>query len=208
MEEAILEFQHITKKYPGTIALDDVSISFLPGEVHALCGENGAGKSTLIKTCSGAISPTSGKILIEGREFDSLTPVSSQKNGVAVIYQEFNLVNELSIAENVFIGSPVCKGIVPDFKAMENKTKELFDTFHLDMDPGTLVRDLSVGLQQMVEIAKAVSRHTKILIMDEPTAPLTNSEVEILMGMIKNLKKSGVTIVYISHRMEEIFDAL
>ena len=127
MEEAILEFQHITKKYPGTIALDDVSISFLPGEVHALCGENGAGKSTLIKTCSGAISPTSGKILIEGREFDSLTPVSSQKNGVAVIYQEFNLVNELSIAENVFIGSPVCKGIVPDFKAMENKTKELLD---------------------------------------------------------------------------------
>lgn len=205
MQEAILEFQHITKEYPGTVALDDVSISFLPGEVHALCGENGAGKSTLIKTCSGAISPTSGKILIEGREFDRLTPVSSQENGVAVIYQEFNLVNELSIAENVFIGSPICKGIVPDFKAMEKKTQELFDTFHLDMDPKTPVKDLSVGLQQMVEIAKAVSRHTKILIMDEPTAPLTNSEVEVLMEMIQNLKKSGVTVVYISHRLEEIF---
>lgn len=204
-EQVILEFQHITKKYSGTVALDDVSVAFRDGEIHALCGENGAGKSTLIKTCSGAISPTGGKILINGREFDRLTPVSSREHGVAVIYQEFNLVNELSVAENIFVGAPICRGVVPDFRAMEKKTQELFDTFHLNVNPKTLVRDLSIGMQQMVEIAKAVSQNTKILIMDEPTAPLTNSEVEILMNMIQKLKKSGVTIVYISHRLEEIF---
>lgn len=204
-EQTILEFQHITKKYSGTIALNDVSVAFRAGEVHALCGENGAGKSTLIKTCSGAISPTEGKIIISGHEFDSLTPALSQENGVAVIYQEFNLVNELSVAENVFIGAPIRKGIVPDFKTMEKNAQELFNTFNIDLNPKTLVQNLSIGMQQMVEIAKAVSRNAKILIMDEPTAPLTNSEVEILMGMIKNLKNSGVTIIYISHRLEEIF---
>ncbi len=204
-ERSILEFRNVTKEYPGTVALSNVSIAFAPGEVHALCGENGAGKSTLIKTCSGAVVPTSGKIIIDGKEFDMLTPSSSQENGVAVIYQEFNLVNQLSVAENVFMGCPILKGIIPDYREMERKTKEIFDTFHLNIDPKSLVGELSVGMQQMVEIAKAVSKNARILIMDEPTAPLTNSEVEILMDMVRKLKSTGVTVVYISHRLDEVF---
>ena len=125
-EHAILEFRHITKKFPGTIALDDVTIDFKKGEVHALVGENGAGKSTLIKTCSGAISPTQGTIYISGQKFEKLDPITSQENGVAVIYQEFNLVNELSVAENVYLGNPIKKrGIVPDFRAMEQETEKI-----------------------------------------------------------------------------------
>ena len=204
-QQAILEFKNITKKYPGTVALNDVSIDFLPGEVHALVGENGAGKSTLIKTCSGAITPTSGEIIIDGKKFDKLTPSLSQENGIAVIYQEFNLVNELSVAENVFLGCPIRKGIIPDMKSMERETQKILDRFQMSMNPKELVEKLSVGYQQMVEITKAISKNAKILIMDEPTAPLTTAEVDILMKIITQLKAEGVTIVYISHRLEEIF---
>lgn len=205
VEQAILEFKNITKKYPGTVALKNVSITFEPGEVHALCGENGAGKSTLIKTCSGAITPTEGKICVNGEEFEMLTPALSQEKGIAVIYQEFNLVNQLSVAENVYMGCPILKGFVPDFRMMEKKTKEIFNKFHLDIDPQMQVGKLSVGMQQMVEIVRAISKNTNILIMDEPTAPLTNSEVDILMDIVQELKHSGVTVVYISHRLDEIF---
>lgn len=205
-EHAILEFRHITKKFPGTIALDDVTIDFKKGEVHALVGENGAGKSTLIKTCSGAISPTQGTIYISGQKFEKLDPITSQENGVAVIYQEFNLVNELSVAENVYLGNPIKKrGIVPDFRAMEQETEKILKRFHIQIDSKRLVDNLSIGYQQMVEITKAVSKKAKILIMDEPTAPLTTSEVNILMDVIGQLKSEGVTIVYISHRLEEVF---
>ena len=203
--QTILEFKNITKKYPGTIALDDVSINFKRGEVHALVGENGAGKSTLIKTCSGAITPTKGEIFIDGVKFERLTPHLSQENGISVIYQEFNLVNELSVAENVFLGTPIRNGVVPNFREMERRTGEILDRFSIKMNPKTLVEKLSIGYQQMVEITKAVSKEAKILIMDEPTAPLTTSEVDILMEVIKQLKAAGVTIVYISHRLEEIF---
>ena len=201
----ILEFRNITKKYPGTVALDNVSISFRQGEVHALCGENGAGKSTLIKTCSGAISPTEGEIIIDGKRYTKLTPSISQQLGIAVIYQEFNLVNQLSVAENIFLGCVPRKGIVPDVSQMNQRTKDIFNRFHLPINPKTSVEHLSIGYQQMVEIAKAVSKNAKVLIMDEPTAPLTTSEVGILMQIIQTLKREGVTIIYISHRLEEIF---
>ena len=204
-EHNILELRHITKVYPGVVALNDVSLSVREGEVHALVGENGAGKSTLIKTCSGAITPTRGEIVIDGKSFSGMTPQTSVQNGIGVIYQEFNLVGDLSVAENIFLGRAIRKGILIDRKAMETASKEVLDSLHIDIDPKTLVKNLSVGYQQMVEIAKAVSQDVKILIMDEPSAPLTNAEVDSLFAIVDRLKKNGVTMIYISHRLEEIF---
>ncbi len=203
-QENVLELQHIVKRYSGVLALNDVSVQFRRGEVHALVGENGAGKSTLIKVCTGAISPTSGKILVNNKSFSAMNPQLAFANGIAAVYQEFNLVQELSIAENVFLGEhrgqklfhlhDVCKA-----------ANEIFGQFAPNIDTKTLVKELTVGYQQMVEIAKAVAKNTQILIMDEPSAPLTNSEVETMMSIIRALKSQGVTIIYISHRLDEIF---
>lgn len=201
----ILELQNITKKYPGVVALKDVSLEVAKGETHALVGENGAGKSTLIKTCTGAVIPNTGKIIIEGREYTSLTPTTSKQNGIAVIYQEFNLVGELSVAENIFLGRAIRKGIVIDKKAMVREAKAIFEQFDINIDPNALVSTLTVGYQQLVEIAKAISQKANILIMDEPSAPLTQAEAGRLYQLVEKLKASGVTIIYISHRMEEIF---
>ncbi|MDR1797920.1 MAG: sugar ABC transporter ATP-binding protein [Clostridiales Family XIII bacterium] len=203
--ENILEFRNIYKAYPGVQALNNVSFSLRPGEVHALVGENGAGKSTLIKTCSGAIYPDAGTITIAGEDFAWLTPKLSRQKGIAVIYQEFDLVNELSAAENIFLGKAIRKGWIIDRKAMNERSRELFRQLDIRIDPDVLVRDLTVGFQQMVEIAKALSEETKILIMDEPSAPLTNQEIEAMFGVVRRLKESGVAIVYISHRLDEIF---
>lgn len=201
----VLQLLHITKKYPGVVALDDVSLKVRRGEVHALIGENGAGKSTLIKTCSGAVIPDEGEIIINGKSYKSMTPKQSIENGIAIIYQEFNLVRELSVAENVFLGNEIKKGIVVDRKAMNEETSRIFKNFHINLDPNTPVKNLSVGYQQMVEIAKAIRHNARVLIMDEPSAPLTSSEVEAMFRVVEQLKKSGVSIVYISHRLEEIF---
>ncbi|MCY1715165.1 sugar ABC transporter ATP-binding protein [Caproiciproducens galactitolivorans] len=201
----VLQLQHIRKTYPGVVALNDVSLEVKKGEIHALVGENGAGKSTLIKTCSGAVVPDSGKIIINDKEFDSMTPQLSMKNGIAVIYQEFNLVGGLSVAENVFLGRSIRKGIVIDKKAMIRETEKIFKTLNISIDPNMLVRNLSVGYQQMVEIAKAIQQDAKILIMDEPSAPLTKAEVSTMFEIIDKLKESGVSIIYISHRLDEIF---
>ena len=201
----ILQLQNITKKYPGVVALNDVSLDVIKGEVHALVGENGAGKSTLIKTCTGAVVPDQGKVIIEGREFSSLTPTSSKENGIAVIYQEFNLVGELSVAENIFLGRAIRKGLVIDNKAMVKESAAIFKQFEINIDPNALVSTLTVGYQQLVEIAKAISEKANLLIMDEPSAPLTQTEAQHLYEMVERLKASGVTIIYISHRMEEMF---
>ena len=152
----ILQLQNITKKYPGVVALNDVSLDVIKGEVHALVGENGAGNSTLIKTCTGAVVPDQGKVIIEGREFSSLTPTSSKENGIAVIYQEFNLVGELSVAENIFLGRAIRKGVVIDNKAMVKESAAIFKQFEINIDPNALVSTLTVGYQQLVEIAKAI----------------------------------------------------
>ncbi len=201
----VLEFRHITKYYPGVTALNDVSLEVRRGEIHALVGENGAGKSTLIKTCSGAIEPSEGEIVVNGKTFKSLTPKVSEENGIGVIYQEFNLVGDLSVAENIFLGRAIRKGIVVDQKAMEQESKKILDSLHIHINPKELVKNLSVGYQQMVEIAKAMSQNAQMLIMDEPSAPLTNAEVESMFAVVDLLKEKGVSIIYISHRLDEIF---
>lgn len=204
-EEYVLELQHIRKEYPGVVALSDVTLELKPGEILALIGENGAGKSTLIKCCSGAVVPTSGKIVVNGKEFTSMTPQLAAENGIAIIYQEFNNVRELSVAENLFLGRPIKKGIIVDKKAMEVAAAEAFEQLQIKIDPKMMMKDLTVGYQQMVEIAKAIQQNAKILIMDEPSAPLTSSEVESMFRVVERLRKEGISIVYISHRLEEIY---
>ena len=204
-EEYVLQLQHIRKEYPGVVALKDVTLELKPGEILALMGENGAGKSTLIKCCSGAVIPTSGKIIVNGKEFTSMTPQLAAENGIAIIYQEFNNVKELSAAENLFLGRPIKKGIVIDKAAMEREAAKAFEQLHIKIDPKALMKNLTVGYQQMVEIAKAIQQNAKILIMDEPSAPLTSAEVESMFEVVERLRKEGVSIIYISHRLEEIY---
>ena len=205
MENYALELRNITKTYPGVVALDKVSLGLKKGEVHALVGENGAGKSTLIKVISGAIAPDEGKIVVEGKEYERMTPALSKSLGIEVIYQEFNLIPNLSIAENMFMGDFIGGKMTVDFKKMEEKAAQVFEMMKIPMNPKTLVKDLSVAYMQMVEIAKAIVKNVKILIMDEPTAPLTEDEVDILLELVEKLRKDGVTIIYVSHRMEEIY---
>ena len=204
-EEFVLELEHIRKEYPGVIALKDVTLQLRRGEVLGLIGENGAGKSTLIKCCSGAVVPTSGKIKINGKEFDRMTPQLAAENGIAIIYQEFNNVGELSAAENLFLGRPIRKGMVIDKKAMVEEAAKAFDQLQIKIDPRELVKNLSVGYQQMIEIAKAIQQNAQVLIMDEPSAPLTTNEVENMFKVVELLREKGVSIIYISHRLEEIF---
>ena len=204
-EEYVLELEHIRKEYPGVVALKDVTLQLRPGEVLGLIGENGAGKSTLIKCCSGAVIPTSGKIKVNGKEFDRMTPQLAAENGIAIIYQEFNNVGELSAAENLFLGRPIRNGIMIDRKAMEEEAAKAFDQLQIKINPRELVKNLSVGYQQMIEIAKAIQQNAKVLIMDEPSAPLTNNEVENMFKVVELLREQGVSIIYISHRLEEIF---
>jgi len=204
-DEYILQLQHIRKEYPGVVALDDVSLEVKPGEILALIGENGAGKSTLIKTCSGAVIPTSGKIIIGGKEFNQMTPQLSTENGIAIIYQEFNNVKGLSAYENLFLGHPIRKGILIDKKAMIAEAEAAFAQLNIKIDPRAMMGDLTVGYQQMVEIAKAIRLNAKVLIMDEPSAPLTSAEVESMFKVCELLRKKGVSIIYISHRLDEIF---
>ena len=204
-QEYILSLRDVSKFYPGVVALDKVSVDFKKGEIHALLGENGAGKSTLIKTIAGAIKPDEGNIIVEGETYTAITPFESRKHGIEVIYQEFNLVPTLSAAENICLGGKVSDKRFVDYKAMHAKAQELFDWFQVDIDPDMKIRDMTPAQQQIVEIAKAVSKNPNILIMDEPTAPLTLDEVEAMFKIVNQLKSKGVTIIYISHRMEEIF---
>ena len=203
--KVVLSLENITKKYPGVLALNNVSMSFIEGEVHALLGENGAGKSTLIKAVAGAINLDGGIIHVGGQDHQQMTPHLSRSLGIEVIYQEFNLVPTMSVAENIFLGDKTGKSILVDYKTMKSKTREIFKLFDVAIDPDAMVQDLSPAMQQIVEIAKAVSKNVKILIMDEPSAPLSVSEVEHMFEIIRSLKQKGVTIIYISHRLEEVF---
>ena len=205
--ETCLKISHLCKSFPGVRALDDVSVEFYKGEVHALLGENGAGKSTLCKILSGAYSKDSGTLEFDGVEYAGFTPATSKKTGIGMIYQELNLVPYLSVYENIFIGKEIRKknGISVDKKAMIKKTKEIMDSLEIKIDPTIRVDKLTVAYRQLVEIMKAVSEVVKLLIMDEPTAPLMNQEVEMLFQLIDRLKKQGITIIYISHRIEELY---
>ena len=201
----ILEVRNITKYYPGVTAIDDMSLSFKKGEVHALMGENGAGKSTLIKIIAGAVIPDAGTIIFDGKNIEKMSTKVSKDLGISVIYQELMMIPALTVAENVFLGNKMLKGKLISYKTMQEKSKEIFDQLGIEIDPEARVGDLTVAYQQMIEIARALMKDAKVLIMDEPSAVLTEDEVETMFKVIERLKKAGVTIIYISHRLEEVF---
>lgn len=200
----LLRLDGITKEFPGVLALSDVRFDLLSGEVHAVCGENGAGKSTLMKIISGVYQPTSGTIIYKGRESRFASPLESEAAGIAIIHQELNLVPHLSVAENIYLAREPRRGFLVDRKKLRSDAKRCLDRLGVNIDPGTLVRTLSVAQCQMVEIAKALSLDAEVLIMDEPTSSLTEQETSLLFKVIRDLKASGVGIVYISHRLDEM----
>ncbi|MBU5680639.1 sugar ABC transporter ATP-binding protein [Blautia sp. MSJ-9] len=204
MNEVIVSMNNISKTFPGVKALDNVHFELRSGEVMALLGENGAGKSTLMKILSGVYTRDGGTMEIFGKSYDDLTPKQAQEAGVAIIHQELNMCKHLSVAENMFLGREmVGKGIL-DNRKMRQEARNILNELKIDIDPDQTVGDLPVSKQQMVEIAKALSIHAKILIMDEPTSALTAREIEDLFRIIKDLKAQGCGIVYISHRLEEL----
>ncbi len=204
MNEIIVSMENICKSFPGVKALDHVNFELRSGEVMALLGENGAGKSTLMKVLSGVYTRDEGSLKIFGKEYGDLTPKQAQEAGVAIIHQELNMCRHLSVAENMFLGREISKGLSLNNAKMEAEAKRILDDLKIDIDPKQTVGDLPVSKQQMVEIAKALSINAKILIMDEPTSSLTAREIEDLFRIIKKLKSEGKGIVYISHRLEEL----
>ncbi len=206
--EPLIQMVGITKEFPGVKALDNISFDIMPGEVHVLIGENGAGKSTLMKILSGVYTPTSGKIICNGHEYSALSTKTSYDEGIAIVYQELSVINELSILENLFVGKlptkKVCGIPVVDYKLMNEKAKDVLEKVGLRHDPKTMVGDLAIPDKQLCEIAKALVSGAKVIVLDEPTTSLTTSEVENLHNLIRNLKAEGCGIVYISHKMSEL----
>lgn len=205
MADYIVEMNHVNKSFPGVKALDDVSFNLKSGEILALLGENGAGKSTLMKILSGVYTRDSGEIEIFGKkQVDDLTPKSAQELGIAIIHQELNMCSHLTVAENIFLGREKVSSSVLLDREMNEEAKRILNRLNIDIQPTTVVGDLPVSKQQMVEIAKALSTNAKVLIMDEPTSALTSKEIDDLFIIIKRLKSEGCGIVYISHRLEEL----
>ncbi|HFL2514525.1 TPA: sugar ABC transporter ATP-binding protein [Clostridioides difficile] len=206
MSNIILKLSNIAKEFPGVRALDNVNFELFHGEVHALLGENGAGKSTMIKILTGAHSKTSGKFIFEGKEIEHISPDISKKIGINAIYQELTVFDELTVAQNIFMGKEINGKVLTNDKKMNEEAKKIFDNMGIDINPNSLVKELSIAQKQMVEIARVLSSETKVLIMDEPTSSISKKETEILFRLINDLKESGVSIIYISHRMEELFE--
>ena len=204
MGEVILEMKQIDKSFPGVHALDHVSFDVRRGEVHALMGENGAGKSTLMKVLTGIYKKDSGSILYEGKEVEFHNTREAQDAGVIIVHQELNMVGDLTVAQNIFLGREPRKGLGVDDKRMIKDAKELFERLKIDIDPTVKMSDLTVGKQQMCEIAKAISHEAKVIVFDEPSAALTEKEIEDLFVIIRDLRERQLGIVYISHRMDEI----
>ncbi len=205
MSEYFLEMRNIEKRFPGVHALKNVTLLIKKGEVHGLVGENGAGKSTLMNVLGGVVSPDSGEIFIEGEKVIINSPRKAQGLGISFIHQELNLFPFLDIAKNIFISDLPGRGGRIDKRELYQKAKKLLDEVGLHKDPKTLIKDLTVAEQQLVEIAKALSSYTRILVLDEPTSSLTDREIEDLFRIIQELKDKGVTVIYISHRLDEIF---
>ena len=207
MTEPILEATDISKRFPGVHALDEVSLTVIPGEVHAVVGENGAGKSTLMKILAGAYSLDVGTIRIDGRPITIESPRAAQELGIITIYQELSLVGALSVGENVFLGDLPTRGgsWQVDWPEVWRRSSELLERVGLRIRPQTLVHNLSVAQKQMVEIARALARNVRVLILDEPTSSLTERETEKLFEIIESLRERGVGVVYISHRLGEVF---
>lgn len=204
MGEVILTMKEIDKSFPGVHALDHVNFEVRKGEVHALMGENGAGKSTLMKVLTGIYKKDSGTITYEGKEVEFHNTREAQSAGVVIVHQELNMLGHLTVAQNIFIGREFKKGIAIDDKKMNEEAKKLFDRLNIDIDPTETMSNLTVGKQQMCEIAKAISHDAKVIIFDEPSAALTEAEIEELFKIIRDLRKQQLGIVYISHRMDEI----
>jgi len=204
--EVILDIRGLTKEFPGVRALSDVSFQVRRGSVHALIGENGAGKSTLIKILTGSYTATSGGFAFKGRDVHIRTPLEAQRLGLSVVHQELKLVETLTIAENIFLGRPqTTKAGLVAWGAMRREAQRLIDELGISLDVSTIVAKLSVAQKQIVEICKALSFDAELIIMDEPSATLTEKELDSLFRIVENLRSRGITIVYISHRMEEIF---
>ena len=204
---SLLEMKDIVKEFPGVRALDGVSFTLEAGEFHSLVGENGAGKSTLMKVLSGVypVGTYEGDILIDDRVRTFRTIRESENAGVSIIFQELSLVKELTVGENIFLGQAPAKFGVIDWSRLYHEATVLLQDLHLDIDPRVLVGNLGIGQQQLVEIAKALSKNARILVLDEPTAALTESEVETLFGILRKLKERGVGMIYISHKLDEVF---
>jgi ABC-type sugar transport system ATPase subunit len=207
--DPILQVKGISKTFPGVKALTDISIDFYPGEVHALLGENGAGKSTLIKIISGVYTPTEGKVYLDGKECDFNSPRKALDAGIAVIHQELSIANDLTVAENIYLGAEPTKGgahsIRLDRKKMESDAQNVLDSMKVDIKANALARDLSTAQQQMVEIARIITKNARVVIMDEPTSSLSDHEIDSLFNQIRVLKSKNVAIIYISHRLKELF---
>lgn len=205
-ERTFLKLENIVKTFPGVRALDQVHLEVKKGEVHALCGENGAGKSTLMKIISGAQPYTSGVMYIDDKQVKFHSTKDAEKQGIVMIYQEFNLVPELTVAENMFLGRlPVKRIKIVNWKELKIEAQKVLDRLGLRINSGIKVKNLSVAQTQMIEIAKALTIGARLIIMDEPTAALTEEEIKVLFSIIEDLKKEGIAILYISHRMDEIF---
>lgn len=203
----MIQMTGITKAFNGNTVLNNVEFEIAPGEIHALMGENGAGKSTLMKILTGIYTKDSGEITIKGKPVEFKNPKEAEQAGIAVIHQELNILPDLSVAENLFLGNEKTLGRsgILKTKEMNKAAREVLLSLGLDIDVKTTARNLSVGKQQIVEIAKAISSNAEVIIMDEPTAALTDREIETLFETIRALQAKGVSFVYISHRMEEIF---
>ncbi|MGQ9729556.1 MAG: sugar ABC transporter ATP-binding protein [Candidatus Fervidibacter sp.] len=203
---AFLEMRNITKRFPGVLALDSVNFEAERSEIHAIVGQNGAGKSTLMKILGGVYSDYEGEIFIEGEPVNMRSPKDSRAAGVAVIYQELNLVPDLTVAENIFLGREPTRfmGLV-DFGKMREEARKVLAQLDPTINPEAKIRELPVGKQQLTEIAKALSQNARILIMDEPTSALTEAETQKLYEIIRQLKSRGTTVLYVSHRLREVF---
>lgn len=204
MEDFILQMNHITKEFPGVKALDDVTLNLRRGEVHALVGENGAGKSTLMKVLSGEHTDYAGELLLDGKKVNFKGIKESEAAGIAIIHQELGLIETLNVCENIFLGDEICQNGVINWDEEYNKTKELLEGLRLRVNPRTRVGNLGIGQQQLIEIAKALNKDCRILILDEPTAPLPEDDSENLLTLIRELRDKGMSIVFISHKLGEV----
>ena len=203
-DDIVLSVKGVNKSFSGVQVLKDINLDIRRGEVHVLVGENGAGKSTLMKIITGIYDMDDGEIWFEGKKVDIRAPKDAQELGISIIHQEFNLLGHRSVSQNIFLGrEPISRKFLIQEAEMDREAKELLDSLGVDIDPRTKIASLGVAQQQMVEVAKALSFRSKVLIMDEPTATLTSKEIEKLFAAIRRLKEDGVSIVYISHRLEE-----
>lgn len=207
MSETVLEMRHVTKRFPGVTALDDVNMDLRKGEILGICGENGAGKSTLMKVLSGSYSNREyeGEIVIDGVPQTFETVAMAQKAGIEMVYQEMNMMLDSSVAENLFVGNLPGKNGWVDYKTLYADTQKLLDRVNLDLKPGEPVRPLNSGQMQMLSLMRAVAKNPRILVLDEPTTALTDSEVEVMMKLLNELRTSGISCIYISHKLEEIY---